>query len=332
VHANELTARAERGELPLVVVLAGGERFFVDRAVAALRAKVAEGGVPGFNEEIFQGKATTAGRVIEAARTLPMLAEKRMVLVRSVEAMAAKELDILAGYLDDPSPSACVVLTADKLDGRTRFAKRAKKLKLVVDADPPKLRDLRGFISNELKHRGLSLSRDAGEALVEALGTDLPAIDDALERLALYAGEGQRINLDAVEACVVKVRVESIWALVDAVGVRDRKTALRATASLLADREPPLRILAMVARQLRMVGKMQGALEAGLPPQEAVKQAGAPPFKARELASAARRFGPGALSDAFRVLAKTDLALKGSRRPPDTVLQGAILELTRPIS
>jgi DNA polymerase-3 subunit delta len=74
---------------------------------------------------------------------------------------------------------------------------------------------------------------------------------------------------------------------------------------------------------------MQAALAAGVPPQDAAREAGAPPFKARELAQAAKRMPPRALARAFAVLAETDLALKGSKRPPDMVLEGAILELTR---
>jgi DNA polymerase-3 subunit delta len=85
----------------------------------------------------------------------------------------------------------------------------------------------------------------------------------------------------------------------------------------------------MLARQLRMVARMQGALASGAQPQDAAKLAGAPPFKARELATAARRFDRRALARAFGVLAETDLALKGSRTPPDAVLQAALLELTR---
>jgi DNA polymerase-3 subunit delta len=165
--------------------------------------------------------------------------------------------------------------------------------------------------------------------LVDVIGLDLPALDDALERLALYVGPATSIDLAAVEACVTRVRTESIWALVDAVGLRDRATALRATASLLAEREPPLRILAMVARQLRMVARMKAALDQGMPAQEAVRAAGAPPFKARELSQAAGRMSARGLSRAFTVLAQTDLALKGSKRPPEIVLEGAILDLTR---
>jgi DNA polymerase-3 subunit delta len=329
VHARQLLAEAESGRVPTVAVLAGTERFFVDRAVAALRKAALGDGPAGFNEDVFEGKSATAARIIDAARTLPMLANCRLILVRDLDGLATAELDKLADYLEAPSPSSCVVLLAEKLDGRTRLAKRAAKLELLWDAAPLKPGDLRGFLLEEAARRGARLAPDAGSALLDAIGNDLPAIDDALERLALYVGPGASIDVAAVEACVAKLRVESIWALVDAVGMRDRRTALKAAASLLADREPPLRILAMVARQLRMVGRMQAALAAGAQPQDAARQAGAPPFKARELATAAKRMPPPTLARAFAVLAETDLALKGSKRPADIVLESAILELTR---
>jgi DNA polymerase III subunit delta len=329
VYVQELIAQAETGSPPPVIVITGGERFFIDRALAALRKAVLSGGVSGFNEDVFEGKGCSAARIVDAARTLPMLATHRLVLVRDADALAAAELDRFCDYLDQPSPSSCVVLLADKLDGRTRFAKRASKLGLLVDAAPLKPGDMRGFLQSEVRRRGARIAPDAASALLDALGNDLPGIDDALERLTLYVGPGASIELGDVSACVTRVRVESIWSLVDAVGLRDRRGALRAAASLLADREPPLRILAMIARQLRMVARMQTALASGAQPPEAARQAGAPPFKARELASAARRFEPRLLARAFAVLAETDVALKGSKRTGDAVLAGALLELTR---
>lgn len=327
MEIEELIASAQGGKYGPAHVIVGTERFFAERAVGALRrAVVGEG--DGFNEEVFHGKGGSAGPVIEAARTLPMMAAARFVLLRGADQLPAAEQDALATYLGDPSPSSCLVVTADKLDGRGKLSKAAKKARVLSEAKPLKAAGLRSFLNSEARRRRLKLASDAGAALADAIGTDLSAIDDALERLSLYVGDGDIIDLAAVEACVSRVRVESIWSLVDAVAIRDRATALRAASSLLADREPPLRILAMVARQLRMVARMQDGLGAGLPPQEAVKAAGAPPFKARELASAAQRFGPGRLARAFRILAATDLALKGDKRPPGTILEGAILELT----
>jgi DNA polymerase-3 subunit delta len=329
VNVQDLLLQAEKGDLPRVIVITGGERFFIDRALRGVRKAVLSEGLSGFNEDVFEGKGCTAARIADAARTLPMLASQRLILVREADAIAAAELDKLSEYLEQPSPSSCVLLLCEKLDGRTRFARRATKLGLVVDAAPLKVGDLRGFLQAEASRRGVRIAPDAAAALLDTLGTDLPGIDDALERLSLYAGEAARIELADVTACVTRVRVESIWSLVDAVGLRDRRAALRAAASLLADREPPLRILAMIARQLRMIGRMQTALDAGAAPPEAARQAGAPPFKARELTTAARRFEPRVLRRAFAVLAQTDMALKGSKRPGDAVLQGALLELTR---
>jgi len=328
-HAQELIAAVESGRVPAVALIVGGERFFVDRALSVLRAAVLGEGASGFNEDAFEGKGGSAARILDAARTLPMLASQRLVLVRGADALAAGELDKLSEYMERPYDSCCLVLVADALDGRTRMAKRAAKAGYLVEASPIKLGELRGFVQDEAKRRKARIEPAAIAALIDAVGNDLPALDDALERLGLYAGEGGTIDVAAIETCVARVRVESIWALVDAVGLRDRKTALRAAASLLADREPPLRILAMLARQLRMVGRMQSALIAGAPPPEAARLAGAPPFKARDLATAARRFAPRLLARAFAVLAEADLALKGSRRPPEVVLEGAILDLTR---
>jgi DNA polymerase-3 subunit delta len=329
MHVSALLTDLQAGRVPAVALIVGEERFFVDRALAALRTAVLGVDGIGLNEDVFEGKGTSAARVLDAARTLPMLADKRLVLVREAGAIAPSELDKLADYLEQPYESCCLVLVAQALDGRTRLSKRAAKVGCLVEASGIKLAELRGFVQDEARRRKVRIEADAIAALLDAVGNDLPAIDDALERLSLFVGDGHAIDLAAVETCVARVRVESIWALVDAVGLRDRRTALRAAASLLADREPPLRILAMVARQLRMLARMQGALDDGAPPQDAARMAGAPPFKARDLATAARRFEPRLLARAFSLLAEADLELKGSRKPPELVLEGAILALTR---
>ena len=324
---NDVTTRAHEGSLDPVYVLVGPERLLVDRVVDALRKAVDSMGAPGFNVEVFDGKGLDAARVISAARTLPMMADKRLVLLRHVDAMTPTEQKNLVEYLDDPSESTCFVLTADKLDGRSPFTKTAKKRRFVIDAKPLRGRELREFARAEAKAREHNIVPQAIEALLDAVGDDLSAIDDAMERLSLFVGAGQRIDADAVMRCVTRIRVESIWSLVDAIGLKDRRKGIAAAQSLLDDREPPLRLLAMVARQLRIVARMREALSEGLRPQDAAKRAGAPPFKAADLTESARRFTADSLGDAFTLIAETDRALKGSKRPPDVILQDAVLQL-----
>jgi DNA polymerase-3 subunit delta len=324
---NDVTKRARKGSLDPVYVLVGTERLLIERAVDAVRKAVDSMGAPGFNIEVFDGKGLAAAPVISAARTLPMMADMRLVLLRHVDAMTPTEQKNLVEYLDDPSESTCLLLTADKLDGRSPFTKTTKKKGYLIEVKALRGRELREFVRAEATAREHNIAPHAIEALLDAVGGDLAAIDDAMERLSLFVGAGQRIDADAVMMCVTRIRVESIWSLVDAIGLKDRRKGIAAAQSLLDDREPPLRLLAMVARQLRIVARMREALSEGLRPQDAAKRAGAPPFKAADLTESARRFTADSLGDAFTLIAETDRALKGSKRPPDVILQDAVLQL-----
>ena len=327
---DQVFRELDAGKVRPVLVLVGTETLLIERAIAAARAvTVGEQGIPGFNEDLFQGDQVDAQAVVNAARTMPMMAERRFVLVRRVDKMRGDAHAVLAEYVKNPAPEACVVLVAKKLDGNGKLSRAAKKASARFDAKPLKLPAVRQLAMTEAKAKGHPLASDAAHALVDAVGEDLSALDDALERLSLYVGPGQRIDLEAVEATVSRVRVDTVWALVDAISLRDARKAMAAASSLLAGREPPLRILALVSRQLRVVARMRGALAQGLSGPEATKIAGAPPFKARALTEAARRFKLNDLERAFGALAQTDLLLKGSKEPDDVVLQRLVLDLCR---
>lgn len=325
---QELIAEARAGRFGRVYLLAGSERFLIERAADLLKRASLGDGPAGFNDDLFHGnQGFSAQRLINAARTLPMMAAARFVLARDVDQAQPAELEALAAYIPAAVETSCVVLTATKLDKRSKLYKAALSAGAAYEAQPLKGPALRRFAADEAKRRGHALTSRAADALVEAIGEDLAAIDDATERLSLYVGAGEKIDVDAVEACVSRIATDSIWALVDAVSLRDAKKALHATGSLLGDREPPLRILGMVARQLRIVARMREALASGLRDRDAATAAGAPPFKARELTESARRFTARDLAAAFATLASADLALKGSRVPPERVLEEAILLL-----
>ncbi len=220
-----------------------------------------------------------------------MMAARRLVLVRNVDAMpAARSWRSWPPTCRSRARRPCVVLVGEKLDGRGKLAKAAREAGGWFEAEPPKQHEMAQIAEREARARGHRISAEAAEGLADALGPDLAALDDALERLSLFVGAGQAIELDHVDRCVAHARIESIWSLVDAVSSRDQKRALTAAASLLGDREPPLKILALVARQLRSVAKMRDALKSGLGPQEAAQKAGVPPFKARDMAASAKRF------------------------------------------
>lgn len=348
----ELTDAAKRGEAPAFVLIVGTERLLAERAVEALRTAALAEGPSGFNEEVFHGRELGGGRVahvVSAARTLPMMAKRRFVLVRDLHLLPAArrkskddpedgeatssgsaDLDALAEYAKKPVDSACVVVTAEQLDGRSKLVSASKKRGAFFEARPLYEREVGGWAQREARARGHAASDDAIATLVAMLGADLSAIDDALERISLFVGPGKPIDVEAVEQTVARLRVSTIWELVDAIGARDTRLASTALASIVASREPALKVLAMVTRQVRIVARMRDRLADGLAPQEAAVAAGAPPFKARELSASARRFSSDDLAGAFTALATADRALKGSKVPDGVVLSDLVLALCPP--
>lgn len=323
----DLWKQIEKGKIGPVYVLIGPERFLIDRAATQLREAITRDGVPGFDDDLFHAKETRVESVVAAARTLPMMATRRYVLLRDADLYDAKDQATLAEYVAEPSPDTCLVVCAEKLHASGKLRKAAAGAGVLIEMKSLKGAATLSFIADEAQRRGHLISERAASALYDAIGDDLSAIDDALERLSLYAGEGRRIGPDAVEACITRTRAETIWALVDAISQKNARIALKAARSLLAEREPPLRIAAMIARQLRMVAKARQALADGLPDAEAAKIAGAPPFKARELRNAAKRFRLADLTLGFGLLAELDLRLKGGACPAEAAVEEAVLRL-----
>jgi len=331
---------AKRGALLPVYIVTGDEDYIRDEVVAELRAASLAGGVAAFNEDRYNAADVDADKVISTARTVPMMAARRFVLVRGAERWepsgdddAPKRdapLDRIAEYAQKPVDSTCLVVTATKLDGRRRLGALAKKQGFLVVCEPLDGRALVGWIAARAKSKGHPIERDVAELLAEIAGPELAYVSDAIERLSLYVGTGAAITDDAVSECVARVRMADTWALVGAIGRRDLGESLRMLADVFDRRDGGLPLLGAIAWSMRQLAKYHAALAGGASPDEAARTAGAfQPQRARELASRSKGVRPKDVERWLLVLAETDLALKSSRRPPDAVLEEMLTRLCR---
>ncbi len=337
-------AEAKKGALRPVYVITGEERYLRDQVVAELRAAALGNGLADFNEDKFTAGEVDVDKVISAARTVPMMAPRRVVLLRSVERWDAggdarasdkgdkglAPLDRLAEYAQAPIDSTCMVLTASKLDGRRKLSSIAKKQGFVVQCDVLDRRELPGFIVDRCAERKTVIDRDTADLLAEIAGPELGHVVDAIERLALYVGDGNPITEEAISVCVARVRTADSWAVVGAVAQRDLKAALVALADAYDPRDRGLPLLGALAWSIRQLARFDAARLGGASVDEAAKAAGVfQPFRARELASRAKLLRPKEIERWLIVLAETDVALKSSRRPADAILEDMLTKLCR---
>jgi DNA polymerase-3 subunit delta len=220
-----------------------------------------------------------------------------------------------------------LLLVATKLHGQRRLVTTAKKGGFIVTCEPLARQALPGWIERAARDRGHSISLDVAELLAEIAGPELGYVDDAIERLSLFVGANNPIDEDAVATCVTRVRQSSVWDLIDAIGRRKVGNALGTLAECFDPRDGGLRLLGAVTWSIRQMVKLDSALKSGASLNEAASQAGVPPFRAQPIAQVVRSLPPGALGTWLRLLAETDLALKGSKRPAQAVLETMIIDM-----
>jgi DNA polymerase-3 subunit delta len=335
VTPNEALSQAKKGTLAPIYVVAGEERLLRDEVVDALREASLAGGIAAFNEDKFTAGETEVETIVSAARTVPMMARRRFVVVRGAERWDAGEgdsapFDRLAEYAAAPIDSTCLVVVASKLDGRRKFAATARKQGFLVVCDPLDARALPVWIADRCRGKGNPIDREVAELLAALVGPELSPVDDAIERLSLYVGAGAPIDEDAVATCVARVRTADTWALVDAVGARDLGRALRTLADAYDPRDRGLPLLGALAWSIRQLARYQAAVTSGSSADDAARRAGVfQPFRARELAAKARAVRVKEVERWMLVLAETDLALKSSRRAPDAILEDMLTRLCR---
>jgi DNA polymerase-3 subunit delta len=335
VTPDEAITQAKTGKLLPLYVVAGEERLMRDEVVAELRAAALAGGIAAFNEDKYTAGEVDVDVVVSAARTVPMMAPRRFVLLRGAERWDTSDgdtspFDRLVEYAAAPVDTACLVVVATKLDGRRKLAQMARKRGFLVACDPLDARALPRWIADRLAAKGHVVDRDAAELLAALAGPQLSSVDDAVERLSLYVGPGAAVDEEAIGACVARVRTADTWALVDAVGARDLGRALRTLADAYDPRDHGLPLLGALAWSLRQLARYQAAVEDGASGDEAARRAGvSQPSRARELAIKARAVRSKEVERWMQVLAETDLALKSSRRGPDAILEEMLTRLCR---
>jgi DNA polymerase-3 subunit delta len=318
----DLVAAIEAGDVDPVYLLHGEESHLVGRVVAALRAAVLGGkaAAPGLNHDVFEAREGGLGPAVAAARTLPMFAKRRLVVVNGVGGLTAEALEPLARYVADPNPRTCLVLVAEKVDGRLRAVQALKKAGFVHEF--PRLRgsDVPAWLAREARSRGIALAPGVAEALAEAAGPELGRLALALEQVALYAGGGAKVTREHVEELIPESRERGIFELTRAIGQGDRERALRMVSNMLRNRTPPLVIEFMLARQVRQIWRAKELAARGASPDDIAAQIGVPPFAVKELLAPARRASAPALLRALERLYEADRRLKSSRVDADVLV------------
>ena len=242
-----------RGQVAPVVLLHGPEPFLIEEALAGLtRVVCSDPGLLAMSREVLEARDAGAEGIVRAAETLPWGTPRRLVVVRGVEALGAKQAEPLIEYLRAPNPATVLALAVSQPLASSHWLRSAVPAAAAVEIPELAGRALAGWLRSRASAEGLELADDAAQLLVAMVGDDPAALVGEMGKAALAGGpENRRVGTAEVRAVVGEHRSHEVFELTRAVERRDAAAALLLLERLLVAGEEPLRILAILSGQSR---------------------------------------------------------------------------------
>lgn len=253
-----LLKAAERGEVPALVLVHGGDAQLLDDALAAVTRALFVADEIQLGREVLDGTEVTADTVVRSAMTLPFMTARRLVAVRRSQALAAKSGEALAAYARDPNPATCLLLLADEPLAASRERRADHWLLQAIPAAstialPARTeRALEEWLRQRAALEGLTIDEEAAHLLVQWVGDDGAGLIGEARKAALAGGSDNRtVSAREVRAVVGEHRLSDAFELTNAVTRGDVGLALKTLDRLLTTEEP-LRLLALLLSDVRI--------------------------------------------------------------------------------
>ena len=324
---TELWRRLEQGTIDPLYLFFGPETYLTRQYAEQLADRVIGTAPRDFN---FGRYTVTDNHGISdalgTARTLPVLATHRVVVVQDLQELRKADWKPLEDYAVSPSEST--VLIASSLDAEPKkFPDAVWERAVSVACTQLKGAGLRRWVAREVAVAGYRISEDAIDGLLQDHDSDLRILQQEIEKLCTYVGEPGEIDLKSVQAAGHVSRQRSLFALSDALAGRQPGPALSEVDQLLNQGEPSLVIFSMIVRHLRLLWTVKQYAARGEDRYQIGKRLRLPPRVCRSLTEQSRGFTAARLQELYGAALEADLTFKSTNKPPRAILEGLILRV-----
>ena len=293
-----------------IYLLYGDEPFLVGSYKKKLREAITGGDTMNFN--YFEGKNPDVKEIISLADTMPFFADRRRILVDGSGFFKSAQEE-LAAYLPQMPDTTCLVFAESEVDKRNRLYKRVKELGYAAELNKQDTAQLMRWAAGILGRDGRKISRPVMEYFLERTGDDMENIRMELEKLVCYTMGRDVITKEDVDA-VGTVHVTSrVFDMVAAIVAGNTKKAMDLYEDLLTLKEPPMRILFLIARQFNQLLQIKELTAAGKDKGAMASALKVPPFAVGKLTAQARAFTRDQILSWVTLCVETEEAVKTGR-------------------
>ncbi|MEN8173329.1 MAG: DNA polymerase III subunit delta [Chloroflexota bacterium] len=324
-----------------IYLLHGDDEYTVTSQIAAMEAKMGDPSTGGLNITRVEKGSFDIERITAITQAMPFLADRRLVIIYDPLASlkGSTQRDRFKKFLGEIPPTTSLVLMISRPLLTYQEKKKNKKHWLQVWAESqnervyqkefllPRGPQMIRWIQTRARKLGGEITPQASGLLSSMVGDNPRIAAQELVKLLTYVDYGRAIDNDDVEHLVAYQRDGDVFAMVDAVGMRNGKKALRLLHELLKQDEP-LRLFGMIVRQFRLLLLTHELLDGGNREKDIARQLKIHPFVASKLIPQTRNFSLDNLEDIYRQLLSIDEAVKTSQIEGDVALDMFITALS----
>ncbi|NCO60534.1 MAG: DNA polymerase III subunit delta [Deltaproteobacteria bacterium CG_4_8_14_3_um_filter_51_11] len=317
-----LMRRLKTGSVSPIYLFYGPDEFQLEFAIARIKEMLIPETMRELNSRSFYCD-DDPGKVVfdalDSARSFPFLADRRLILLRRLEKLSAENLELLASYAKNPAESTCLICISARADFRIGFYKTMRSLGAVVSFRELRERELIPWIKERAGELGLRMGEEACEYLCQLVGVRLIDLHSELEKLSLRYGSSA-IGVEEIKELALNSRIFSVFELMDAFSMRDRKKAIPVLERYIEEesgsRAWDLKLLGMFNRQVNLLLKSRALMRKGMTAQELASRMGLRPFQAQKLLQQSAKWQIPELIRALKLLYDADGLLKTGGDPP----------------
>lgn len=304
------------------VIMFSGDRGLVERMVDETVDALAGPEERELIVAVLHADEVDERRLLTEVRTLPMFADRRIVVVRQAQKFIIKDKKSpFAAYIEEPVDSTLLLLSAPDADKRKRLYTLVKKHGIVVHCQKLNRKSAPAFVRAEVEAAGKRIDQSAVNALVEMVGTDAALLANEVRNLVGFVGDRDAITEEDVLAMTANLREENIFNLTEAIAARNVGLALATMEQLFNENAEPIYILSMIDWLLRRLYGALMAVEEGAAPQKAAEMAGVPPYFRKKFVGQMGRFSISEIVHLLDLLLDTDIGFRQSGRTPQVAME-----------
>lgn len=260
----------------------------------------------------YEGKGTDLRELIDLCETMPFFADRRVVLLEDTGFFKNK-CEELADYMKELPEYLCLIFVESEVDKRSRMYKAVKGCGTISEFAKQDEKTLMRWAAGLLGKEGRKITQRDMELLLTKTGTDMGNIRMELEKLISYTHGRDVVTAEDIEEICTTQTTNRIFDMVRAVTEKNQKRALELYYDLLTLKEPPMRILFLLAKQYRQLLQAKQFGAAGLAQPEIAAKLGVPAFVVRNIMTCARAYSVSELQQAVADFVAAEEAVKTGR-------------------